>query len=30
MDAIGKLETVPVNGEVPVSRIDILRVRVIQ
>ena len=30
MDTIGKMETVPVNGEVPVGRIDILRVRVIQ
>jgi peptidyl-prolyl cis-trans isomerase B (cyclophilin B) len=30
MDTIGKLETTPVNGETPVTRIDILRVRVIQ
>ena len=30
MDTIGKLETTPVTGETPVTRIDILRVRVIQ
>jgi peptidyl-prolyl cis-trans isomerase B (cyclophilin B) len=30
MDTVGKLETTPVNGETPVARIDILRVRVIQ